>query len=495
MDTNLSRQITLAVFLVAVSTLADREGSTASSPPPQVHHYVLHDGSYLIDDCPACGRPTFQDPMRGSFDLRLLGQGPLFTEYAVEHIDFNAQSGSGRQYRIRGEGTYRIGGEVALVQNMFLTVHIDDGVSNKLCYFTNANIFLERLWPMIGITLEQTNGTLAQQYELHLDAAPLRDIWFSTLAGMTSSKTMPPTNYVRSGDLISYEGRIVKRILELTERLDLIALTHALDLDAVDVLPGGEIAFSIERDVSSETLGQLHHGDLLSNRGAVIRTNQQLTALFGLAAPAPDSGLDAVQVLDDGQIYFSIQTNISSAKGMLRAGDMLSDRGAIVRRNHELVARFLPANTNIDYGLDALYVWPSGEIWFSTEQGFTDEGMQTYGHGDLLSDQGYVVFRNLELVGAFAPLEDLSDFGLDALFIVTDVTPSASAPRFISIVTDAKKGTVDLEWMGGGRVWQVLGSTNLPANFTPRSPIIPDTFFQDSLSESNRALFYLLQQW
>src|SRR4030095_14406029 len=100
----------------------------------------------------------------------------------------------------------------------------------------------------------------------------------------------------------------------------------------------------------------------------------------------------------------------------------------IVKSNYELLAKFHPANTNIDYGLDAVYVWPSGEIWFSTEDGFSGADLELYRPCDLLSDHGYVVFRNLELVGAFAPMEDLADFGLDGLFIVTDVTPSASPP-------------------------------------------------------------------
>jgi hypothetical protein len=489
METNVCRTTRLC-FLFIVLILGSH--ASGASNPPQIRHYILHEGSYLIDECPACGRPTFEEIMRGSFDLRFLGQGPLFTDYVVEHIDFSAGSVSGRQYRVQGEGTYRIGGEVAVVQNMFLTVHIDDGTSDKVCYFTNVTLLDERNWPMIGITLEQTNGTIAQQYTLHLDGAPLRDIWFSTLAAITSSKMMAPTNHISGGDLISFQGRVVKSKHELTSNLGIMPVVPDLGLDAVDVLPGGEIAFSIEQDVFSETLGQLHHGDLLSSRGAVIRTNQQLTASFVFAAPAPDLGLDAVQVLDDGQIYFSIQTNIASVKGMLHAGDLLSDRGQIVKHNYELVAQFQPINTNIDYGLDALYVWPSGEIWFSTARGFSGAGGQGYQAEDLLSDQGYVVFRNLELVSAFAPVEDIADFGLDGLFIVTDLAPAASPPTFTSIVA-AKNAMVDLEWTGAGRVWQVLSSTNIPGNFTPRSPIIPDTNFRDTLSASNS--FYLLQQW
>src|SRR5207248_3333922 len=118
--------------------------------------------SSLVDECPVCGRPTIEQPMRGVFDLVWLLQGPLFTEYAVSNIDFSAGSLAGRFYTVKGNGHYRIGGEVASVQEMFLAVTIDDGFTNKLCYFTNVPASLERLFPAISITLKQTNGTATQ---------------------------------------------------------------------------------------------------------------------------------------------------------------------------------------------------------------------------------------------------------------------------------------------------------------------------------------------
>ena len=72
-----------------------------------------------------------------------------------------------------------------------------------------------------------------------------------------------------------------------------------------------------------------------------------------------------------------------------------------------------PIPVEADYGLDAIYVWSSGEIWFLIEEGFVDQNLGAIMPGDLLSDQGMVVYRNLELLGAFAPLEDLADFGLE----------------------------------------------------------------------------------
>src|SRR5207249_8119820 len=54
--------------------------------------------------------------------------------------------------------------------------------------------------------------------------------------------------------------------------------------------------------------------------------------------------------------------------------------------------------------------------------------------------QGFVVFRNLELTAAFAPVEHPADFGLDALYIVTDAIPPAPAPRIDSIRRASSSG-------------------------------------------------------
>lgn len=284
---------------------------------------------------------------------------------------------------------------------------------------------------MIHISLEQTNGTFIQVFQLDLAAAPVREIWFSTVSGFTSGYYgQPPTNHVSAGDLISVSGRIVKRNHELIGRLGIMPIAPDIGLDAVDVLPSGEIALSVEEDIFSETLGPLQHGDLLSSQGRILHSNQDLLARFVPQPPAPDVGLDAVQVLDHGEVLFSIETNIFSERlGVtLRRGDLLSNTGQVLRTNQQLLVRFHPSNPAKDYGLEALYVWPHGEIWFSTEEGFQDQMLGPILPGDLMSDLGHVVFRNLELLNAFAPVEDLADFGLDALFIVTDAATPAAPP-------------------------------------------------------------------
>src|SRR5208337_4437911 len=109
--------------------------------------------------------------------------------------------------------------------------------------------------------------------------------------------------------------------------------------------------------------------------GRIIRRNQDLLAPFLPQPSTNDVGLDAVQILDDGEILFSIATNVFSKQlnSKLQRGDLLSSSGTMVRSNQQLLASFRPANAANDYGLDALYMWPSGEIWFSPEIGFEDK--------------------------------------------------------------------------------------------------------------------------
>lgn len=280
-DGTVSRAKAMVVLtLVLLLASAGSVFTGTAVPAPRSWRYQLLPDSLLIDDCPPCGRPTILEPLRGTFDLRLVEETPLFSRYAMENIAFTAGSIAGRSYKIFGTGNYRVGGEVALLQDMTLEVRIDDGVTNRLCFLTNATPHVGRLWPMIEATVIQTNGTFTQVYHLHLFAAPFHEMWFSTVAGMTPSPWLPPTNRINGGDLLSSVGRVVKWNRDLTQRLGVMPVVPDLGLDALDVLPGGEIAFSIEEDVFSETLGPLRQGDLLSSRGRIIQRNQQLTAPF-----------------------------------------------------------------------------------------------------------------------------------------------------------------------------------------------------------------------
>ncbi|MES2469707.1 MAG: hypothetical protein V4675_20565 [Verrucomicrobiota bacterium] len=464
-----------------------------ASETRQPWRYLLLNDSYLVDDCPVCGRPSIREPLRGAFELRLTEINPLFSRYAI--VNLNLTAGSVRSYTLKGNGTFQIGGEVALVQQMELELEINDGASTRVCHLKNPSPAVTGRWPMINLTLEQTDGTLTQTYTLHLAAAPLREIWFSTALGFTAGLGEPGP--VSGGDFLSSAGRVVHRSFQFCGALSPMPPCPDLGLDATDLLPGGEIAFSITQDIFSERLGPLRQGDVLSSRGRILHRQEELLAAFAPATPAVDAGLDALHMPDTGEVWFSIGSEVVSKtlKVTLHRGDLLSSTGEVVRSYQQLLSRFHPPAGSGDYGLDALYVWPGGEIWFSTEKGFQDQVLGPVQGGDLLSDQGYIVFRNLELLNTFAPLEDVAEFGLDALYIVTDATTPPQAPR-LEITARPSTGSISLEWEGNGRVFQVERSDDPVTPFGPVSPILPALAFEDSgVMNSRSRAFYRLRQW
>jgi hypothetical protein len=340
---------------------------------------------------------------------------------------------------------------------------------------------------LIEISLIQTQQSLFKVYSLHLVAAPVREIWFS----MTNHDTRT---------LVSSEGRVVKTIFQLTSEFGFPPVNIPPGADALDIAPGGEILFSLalgNGGISSSRLGTtIYDGDLLSNRGQIVRRNQQLTQRLGFMPVVPDLGLDAVRMHDDGEILFSIKTNMFSERlGVIRRGDLLSDRGEIVMTNERLLERFSPAVAQ-DYGLDALHVWAHGEVWFSTEFDFQDRNLGLIRAGDLLSNQGIIVYRNAELTAPFNPGGQTNDFGLDGLFVITDFIQPAARPQFTNSFFD-RRGLVScarFEWLGPGRVFQVYGASEITGPFEPAGPIQPDTFFQVCPPASAR-VFYWLRQW
>jgi hypothetical protein len=476
---------------------------SAATAPSQVWHYALLSSSRLTDLCPICGRPPITVPVQGTFSLRLLDENPLYSTYAWDAFAWTAGPPGGFTYTITGSGLYQVGGEVVLVQDLSLDVFIDSGWTNRRCFFTITNGVrgVTRSWPLLQISVDQTNGTEAQQYRLELAAAPVREIWFSTTEAFTPGIQPPFTNQVQAGDLVSATGRVVRRNAELTRNLGMMPSPDPPDLglDALDVLPGGEIAFSTETDAFSEVLGPLHHGDVLSDRGRVVRRYADLVTPFSPMPPVADPGLDAVQVLESGEIYFSVETGFFSQRlGVsIRRGDLLSSEGRVVKTREELLARFRPPPIPMDFGLDALHVWPGGEVWFSIEEGFEDDVLGPIRPGDLLSDRGEVLYRNRELMREFQPLEDLADFGLDAIYLVSDaLAPAAATAQCTVSRPDPASGDVMLQWKAQGRLYQLEKAASVLGPWLPLSPITPDPQFTDAgaLTNSPQA-FYRLREW
>jgi hypothetical protein len=166
---NWRKLILLVMFLTGVP------GATLSvvAQTTNAQLYSLVAGSQLVDDCPICGRPTILAPLTGTFNLSVLDQNPLFTRYQLTNITFHAGAQTGLEYKVVGSGIYQIGGEVAILQDLFLDVAIDNGFTTTKAQCINTNRGVSQRWPKIEISVDQTNGTPGQVYYLTLVAVPV----------------------------------------------------------------------------------------------------------------------------------------------------------------------------------------------------------------------------------------------------------------------------------------------------------------------------------
>jgi hypothetical protein len=393
----------------------------AMAPGPMTYKVV--EGSYLVDDC-RCGKPAVMIPVQGSFGLVRGRTDPLFEYFSVRGLLLGGNA-AGASYPVTGAGSYRRGGEVAVVEEMTLAVTVGGRAGVTL---ESGLVAPQTAPPWLEIDLVETAVDRVQFYALHLVATPWPEVWFSTAQPFTPMAS--PGQPVSPGDLLSNRGRIVRRNIDLVGRLGVMPVVPDLGLDAAaaarpsagtDAMRS-EVWFSIPDPVFSETLGPLGSGDVLSERGSVVRRHDDLLKRFCAMPPLPDVGLDALEVGEDGTLQFSTDASFfSECLGRpISHGDLLAEDGTVVRRGLDLVAKFhVRASITGDVGLDAVYLWPHGEVWFSVTTPFLDERFGLIGDGDLLSDTGRVVARNLELVSAFASLEFSAGFGLDALHVPT----------------------------------------------------------------------------
>jgi hypothetical protein len=74
-----------------------------------------------------------------------------------------------------------------------------------------------------------------------------------------------------------------------------------------------------------------------------------LLAIFHPAVTNRDFGVDAFQLLPGGEIWFSVEEGFTDIwLGTEQAGDLLSSFGHRVFSNRELVAAFAPADPSAD---------------------------------------------------------------------------------------------------------------------------------------------------
>lgn len=149
-----------------------------ASPVPrrEIRRYRLvrpssfEQGCFDPCDCPA-GVPR---PLRGTFRLVPLAHDPLFTRYAVLGVRWRVLEGRPPPARprlrlIRGSGSYRVGGEFAVMQQMQLDLDLGDGVPAR---FDSGLVVGGGSFPSIDVGLSM-HGRVCFDTAIDLHARPL----------------------------------------------------------------------------------------------------------------------------------------------------------------------------------------------------------------------------------------------------------------------------------------------------------------------------------
>lgn len=463
----------------------------------EVWRYQLLGPSTYLNECPPCGRPSILQPLRGHFDLSLKSSNPLFTQFQLTDIRLNVGGESPQGIQLIGTGDWTVGGEVALTQSLKLHLVITGpGLQETVDFESATQPFRPDRLPL-QLDVVEVKPSPFRVLHLSIDAQPLRALWFSTAHSFTAAWPGPKPTPIRASEVLDSGGRVVVSQASLANALGLAQPPPETpwNLDAFTLVPGKFPWVSFASTLQSPAVGTVHPGDVVDIHGTRVAEYAFYGGIIGPEPPTPDLGLDALQVLEDGsQLFSTAQATFSERLGItVGTGDIVATTGKRWRDNRSLLRAFRPLKPEIDYGLDAFHVWPDGEIWFSTENDVELEGFQRLSNGDVLSDTGRVIYRNLELVQPFSPLEDVANFGLDALEIVTDVGSPSTAPNVESISAGGDRDAVVLQWTGAGRAYQIEQAPAVEGPFTPVSGILPGYRYQ--VEGLRAAGYFRIRQW
>ncbi len=91
-------------------------------------------------------------PMAGSFDLEYVGSDPHFDHYLVRRLRFTADVAQGAR-DITGQGEYRIGGQLIMMNRLTLELRIDGG---ELFSYDSGLVPVTAMFPDIDLAVQAT---------------------------------------------------------------------------------------------------------------------------------------------------------------------------------------------------------------------------------------------------------------------------------------------------------------------------------------------------
>ncbi len=262
------------------------------------------------------------------------------------------------------------------------------------------------------------------------------DIWFSTSVPAIGLSGAP--KYLAPGAILSTSGKVVATNAKLLSAFQpRFSMPKDRGLDAMAILGTAAdptIVFSTNRGFYSNALQRtIGDGDLVTNKGQVLASNQDLLAAFD--PKGSNFGLDAVFInnLDGGagpEYWFSTTRSFySRALGdWISSGDVVSNRGQVVARSSDLLSAFQPRGNTSSIGIDSLYVSQEAAgqaFWFSTTKDFYSNSLKRWIRAnDLISSDGTVLMTQKDFMKKFGFVIPIcGSMRLDATALSTPTNP------------------------------------------------------------------------
>ena len=188
------------LLLLALTTFGAqaRAGQTDSTNVQQ--HYVLSSESRYMTGCfGMCACPVIlTSGLKGTFDLRHVGFDGLYDNYDVLNVRWTAQDTTAT-ISMQGSGTYRVGGEVAIQQQMKLDLTVGGGAP---LHFDSGLVSGGGSFPRITIDISLHQNTACKDTVMHVDADDPVSAVPSTAANMRLGFAQMSSNPFSNGVLL-----------------------------------------------------------------------------------------------------------------------------------------------------------------------------------------------------------------------------------------------------------------------------------------------------
>jgi hypothetical protein len=145
------RQLIPVLIAASLSALVTQPAAAQATTLPGVD-YRLDDGSTFQRGCfGPCACPVGAIvPVRGTFRLAPSGTDPLFARYAVTNVDWTVSQPGATAIPIVGSGTFKIGGEVAVTEELSLDLVVG---SDAAQHFDSGMVVPSVQFPLLDLTI------------------------------------------------------------------------------------------------------------------------------------------------------------------------------------------------------------------------------------------------------------------------------------------------------------------------------------------------------